>query len=159
MLYQRDEPGIANAFQAASATLMLASHQRLLRQPLLPLAEDGAAARALYDAPFVALAHDSAADPVFFYANRKAQELFEMSWEEMVRLPSRHSAEPLARAERQRLLDQVARHGYIDDYSGVRISKTAKRFLIERASVWNLLDASGQVVGQAASFANWIPLD
>jgi hypothetical protein len=101
------------------------------------------------------LAHDSAPDPVFFYANLTAQSLFEMSWQNMVQLPSRHSAEPVQREERQRLLDCVRRQGYIDDYAGVRISATGKRFRIARASVWNLLDASGDSVGQAASFSAW----
>jgi hypothetical protein len=59
------------------------------------------------------------------------------------------------REERQRLLDCVRRQGYIDDYAGVRISATGKRFRIARASVWNLLDASGDSVGQAASFSAW----
>jgi hypothetical protein len=53
------------------------------------------------------------------------------------------------------LLDCVRRQGYIDDYAGVRVSATGKRFRIARASVWNLLDASGDSVGQAASFSAW----
>jgi len=158
MIHDRSEPDIANEFQAASATLILASHRLLTGQALLSLPGENDAGRALYDACFVVLAHDIAPDPVFFYANRKAQQLFEMSWDEMVSLPSRHSAESPARSDRQRLLDQVARQGYIDDYSGIRVSKTGKRFLIERATVWNLMDAAGQVLGQAAAFATWIPL-
>ncbi len=158
MIHDRSEPGIANGFQAASATFILASHRLLTGQALLSISDKDDAGRALYDASLVVLAHDVASDPVFFYANRKAQQLFEMSWDEMVSLPSRHSAESPARSKRQRLLDQVARQGYIDDYSGIRVSKTGKRFLIERASVWNLMDAAGQVVGQAAAFATWIPL-
>jgi hypothetical protein len=159
MIHDRSEPGVANGFQAASATLILASHQLLTRQALLlSIPEENAVGPALYDASFVVLAHDSAPDPVFFYANRKAQQLFEMSWDEMVSLPSRLSAESPVRSERQRLLDQVARQGYIDDYSGIRVSKTGKRFLIESATVWNLMDAAGQVLGQAAAFGSWIPL-
>ena len=158
MIYDRNEPGIANGFQAANAAIILASHQRMTNQALLVVPEENDVGRALYDAPFVVLAHDIASDPVFFYANRKAQQLFEMAWDEMVSLPSRHSAESPARSERQRLLEQVARQGYIDDYSGIRVSKTGKRFLIERATVWNLMDAAGQVVGQAAAFGIWIPL-
>lgn len=158
MIHDRNEPGSANGFQAASATLILASHQLLTRQALLSIPGENAVGPALYDTSFVVLAHDIAPDPVFFYANRKAQQLFEMSWDEMVSLPSRHSAESPARSDRQRLLDQVARQGYIDDYSGIRVSKTGKRFLIGSATVWNLMDAAGQVVGQAAAFAAWIPL-
>ena len=159
MDFDRSEPADGNQFQAAHAALIAGSHIRLLQRELLPGSADPAdLARRLYHAPFVVLAHDTASDPVFFYANRQAQQLFEMTWEEMVCLPSRHSAAPAGREERQRLLDKVASQGYIDDYSGVRVSKNRKRFLIERASVWNLLTAAGQVIGQAATFSAWLPL-
>jgi len=156
MQFNRDEPSPANHFQAENANLIVSSHLHLLQRELLPTTPYAVElARALYHAPFVVLAHDTAPDPVFFYVNLTAQSLFEMSWQDMVQLPSRHSAEPLQREERQRLLDCVRRQGYIDDYAGVRISATGKRFRIARASVWNLLDASGECVGQAASFSAW----
>jgi hypothetical protein len=159
MDFDRGEPDETNGFQAANAALIAASHLRLLRRPLLP--EGGAdvdLGRRLYVAPFVVLAHDTAPDPVFFYANLAAQRLFEMSWRDMVRLPSRRSAEPLAREERQRLLDRVAGRGYIDDYAGVRIASSGRRFRIAGATVWNLLDIDSHIVGQAAAFDDWVPL-
>jgi hypothetical protein len=157
MEYDRSTPSPSNAFQSGHAQLLLNSHRTLLKRNLIEFipTEIG---RALYEAPMVVLAHDTAADPVFFYANRQAQTLFGMTWQEMVTLPSRLSAEPMAREERQRLLDRVSRQSYIDDYSGVRIAKSGKRFLIEHATVWNLLDADGQVVGQAAAFDHWVPV-
>jgi len=158
MTYDRSEPSQSNGFQAESAELIIASYQRLIGQPLDCGQAGGDLGHALYSAPSVVLAHDAGSDPVFFYANRTAQQLFEMAWEEMVRLPSRLSAEPLAQDERQRLLRLVARQGYIDDYSGVRVSRTGKRFLIERATVWNLTNGEGKLVGQAAMFKTWIPL-
>jgi hypothetical protein len=111
--------------------------------------------RTLYHAPFVVLSHDTGDDPLFAYANLAAQERFELPWAEIVGMPSRFSAEPLARDERQRLLERVARDGYIDDYSGVRIAKSGRRFMIRRATVWNLIDAHGNKTGQAATFSDW----
>ncbi len=70
-------------------------------------------------------------------------------------LPSRYSAEPLAREERARLLAQVARQGYTDDYAGVRVSASGRRFLVRRATVWNLIAPDGALCGQAATFAEW----
>ena len=137
---------------------LLESHRRLTNRSLLaPLERDtpGSVAARLYEAPFVVLAHDTAADPCFTYANRAAQRLFEMDWSEIVGLPSRLSAEAPAREERQRLLDRVTAHGYIDDYSGVRIAKSGRRFRILRATVWNLHDRLGRPLGQAATFADW----
>lgn len=149
----RAEPHPDNGYQEAQARLIASSHRRLTGRELLP--EGDRFGERLYAAPFVVLAHDTRADPVFFYANLAAQQLFEMSWEAMVSLPSRCSAEPLARAERQALLDRVARDGWIGDYSGVRISATGKRFLVSNATVWNLIDAAGKRQGQAAAFSRW----
>jgi hypothetical protein len=157
MRHDRSQPSALNGFQRGSATCILASYRKMTGNALLPDGESGDSGRDLYDAPLVVLAHDTAPDPVFFYANQCAQHLFEMTWTEMISLPSRNSAEPLARQERDRLLARVSRHGFIDDYSGVRVSKTGRRFLIERAVVWNLVDHHGACHGQAAMFSRWIP--
>jgi hypothetical protein len=149
-------PGLANAFLAEHVELLLRTYRHWTGRDLLAANLRGpAAARALYEAPFALLSHDTQPDPCFSYANLTAQRLFEFSWPEIVGLPSRLSAEPLLREERERLLARVAAHGYIDDYSGVRIGKTGRRFRIQRATVWNLLDGRGQFCGQAACFADW----
>jgi hypothetical protein len=109
----------------------------------------------LYEAPFAVVAHDTCADPIFAYANRMAQNAFEMNWAEITSIPSRQSAEPVLQDERQSLLQRVHQFGYIDDYSGIRISKTGKRFWIRNATVWNLIDTNGARVGQAARFDHW----
>lgn len=153
------EPAEDNGFHANHVALLLDSLHRLTGRRLLPPGTSAVAtARTLYHAPFVVLSHDTAADPRFTYANRQAQTLFAMPWQEIVGLPSRYSAEPLAREERQRLLDRVARQGYIDDYSGVRIARDGRRFRVANAIVWNLADADGQPCGQAASFDTWHPV-
>lgn len=111
---------------------------------------------ALFEAPFALVSHGIEDEPIFNFGNQTALALFELTWDQFTRLPSRQSAEPMNREERQRLLDQVTKQGYIADYSGVRISATGKRFLIEKAIVWNLMDSSGQYQGQAAMFDQWV---
>ncbi len=149
------------ALDPAFHRLLSGSHLRLTGAPLITDAaicrEDAAAqAQWLYrDAPFCLLAHDTSADPVFIYANRKAQLCFEYDWDEMIRLPSRLSAEAPNRAERQRLLESVTRSGFIDNYKGLRIAKSGRRFWIEQAVVWQLIDEAGALHGQAAMFRNW----
>jgi len=101
------------------------------------------------------LAHNTDPDPRFIYANRAAQTAFEYEWDEITSLASRLSAEPVDREERQRLLDSVARHGFAEGYSGIRIAKSGRRFLIEEGVVWQLIDLDGAVRGQAATFAHW----
>lgn len=112
-------------------------------------------AEKIFHAPFVLVSHGTQADPILNYGNAAALNLWEMSWEELTRTPSRLTAEAPERGERARLLDAVTRRGYIDDYSGVRISKTGRRFRIARATVWNLLDEAGAPCGQAAMFDEW----
>lgn len=141
------------------ARLIADSHLRVVGRPLLAAApaEPAALAAALWQAPCAVVAHGTEADPVFSYGNRLALELFEMDFAAFTALPSRFSAEPLARGERAALLERVARHGYIDDYAGVRISASGRRFRIAGATVWNLLDADGAYRGQAATFSQWMP--
>jgi hypothetical protein len=107
------------------------------------------------DAPFAVLAHNTDADPVFTYANRTAQSCFEYKWDEFVTIPSRLSAEAPNRDKRQRLLDAVARNGFIDNYRGLRIAKSGRRFWIEGGIVWELRDENGERRGQAALFTSW----
>jgi PAS domain-containing protein len=107
------------------------------------------------DAPFVLVAHNSASDPRFIYANKAAQALFEYSWDEFITLPSQLSAEAPNRAERQQLLDAVARNGFMRGYRGVRISKSGRRFQMEDGIVWQLIDQDGTPRGQAATFSVW----
>lgn len=138
------------------SALIASSYLRLLKRPLLPAAcGPEAFAKALFYAPFAVVSHNTENDPVFNYANAKALQLFEMDWEEFTRTPSRLSAEPVDRQERDRLLAKVAERGYIDDYHGIRISKNGKRFMIRNAVVWNLSDQAGRYQGQAACFSDW----
>jgi hypothetical protein len=115
-------------------------------------------AEKIYSAPFVLVSHGTQADPVLNYGNGTALTLWEMTWEELTQTPSRLTAEALNREERARLLAAVTQHGFIDDYAGVRISKTGKRFRIRQATVWNLLTPEGVYCGQAATFRDWEPL-
>lgn len=111
--------------------------------------------RRLFEAPFVVVSHGTQADPILNYGNRAALDLWEISWDELIRMPSRLTAEAPDREERARLLDRVTRDGYIADYSGVRIARSGKRFRIHQALVWNLVTAEGEPCGQAATFDRW----
>ena len=133
---------------------LLQSYQHLLGRPLVPPG-DVDLWLSLWNAPQVVVAHGCEADPVFFYGNRLALEVFEMDFAAFTALPSRFSAEALEREERACLLERVGRDGFIDDYSGIRISRSGRRFRIEQAVVWNLSDESGCLFGQAATFAAW----
>jgi hypothetical protein len=134
--------------------LIVESFNRLTGKPLIPNIPSAAIElRALlWDAPRAIVAHGTEADPIFFYGNRLALELFEMSADEFARLPSRLSAEPLAQEARVKLLEKVSQQGYVEGYSGIRIAKSGRRFMITDTTVWNLLDEAGGNHGQAAVF-------
>ena len=133
--------------------LLTDSYARLVGAPLVPPGTD---ADWLYrEAPFVVVAHGTDQDPKFIYANKAAQNCFEYSWEEFMSLPSRLSAEAPDRAERQSLLEEVARNGFLSGYRGLRVAKSGRRFIIEDGVVWELLDRDGTRHGQAATFLSW----
>lgn len=129
------------------------SYRKLTGRPLV--VTEGGLVEALWLAPAAIVAHGIEPDPVFFFGNRTALSLFEMDFAAFTQLPSRLSAEPMLREARGRLLDRVARDGIIDDYAGVRISSTGRRFRIVGATVWNLTDPEGAHAGQAAAFSDW----
>ena len=140
--------------------ILLDSFRRWTGRELMP--RDGAIeeqAAALYRASFVVVSHGTQADPILNYGNRAALSLWEMTVETLLQTPSRLTAEPLHRDERARLLERTARDGYVDDYQGTRISSSGRRFRIDQATVWNLIDAAGHLVGQAATFSEWRFLD
>jgi hypothetical protein len=112
-------------------------------------------AEKVFHAPFILVSHGTEADPILNYGNNSALQLWEMSWAELTRTPSRLTAEAPNREERAQLLATVTEQGFIDNYSGIRISNTGRRFRIAQATVWNLLDEHDQPCGQAAMFAQW----
>ncbi|MEI6657596.1 MAG: MEKHLA domain-containing protein [Planctomycetota bacterium] len=143
----------------ARARLIIESYATLLGRPLVdPEGSDIARAERLYRSPFVVVAHGTELDPMLSYGNDAALRLWEMDADVMLRTPSRLTAEFVHREERSRLLERTRREGFVDDYSGVRITRTGRRFKIERAIVWNLVDAAGTLHGQAATFDQWTPL-
>ncbi len=152
-------PDVPPSEWEAFTTILLDSFRQFVGRELIPrggnAVEDAAA---LFRSPFVVVAHGTQADPILCYGNRTALELWEVDIPQLTSMPSRLTAEPMHREERARLLERTTRDGFVDDYRGVRISRTGKRFLIERAIVWNLVDPQGNRVGQAATFAEWTPL-
>jgi hypothetical protein len=112
-------------------------------------------AQTLFLAPFVVVSHGMEEDPILNYGSQLALTLWEMTWEELLRTPSRITAEPVNRAEREWMLERARTRGYIDNYRGVRISHSGRRFLIENAIVWNVADPTGRRLGQAATFSRW----
>ena len=136
--------------------LVLDSYNRLLGHELIErkgTAEEQA--QKLFLAPFVVASHGTEADPIYNYGNQLLLDLWERSWDELIKTPSRLSAEPILREERQMILQKSAAQGYLKNYQCVRISRTGKRYKIEDITLWNVLDKQGKYCGQAATFSQW----
>lgn len=80
--------------------------------------------------------------------------------DEFLGLHSRYSAEPMLREQRAAFLAEVTANGFVQNYSGVRIAKDGSRFLIEQATVWNVVDIAQpeNVLGQAVVIKKWKPI-
>ncbi|MEK3885440.1 MEKHLA domain-containing protein [Paenibacillus sp. PL2-23] len=135
------------------ARLLLDSYKRLTGKTLLVEQAGQSLAEAMEEAPFVVLSHGLEDDPILNYGNRMARKLWEIDEATLLTTPSRLTAEPMERDERARFLARVSEQGYVDDYTGIRISSLGRRFFIVNATVWNLVDDSGAYRGQAAMFA------
>ncbi len=100
------------------------------------------------EAPHAVVAHGTEADPLFFYGNRTALALFAMRAADFIGLPSHRSAEPALRDERAAMLARLERDQIVDDYAGVRIAASGRRFAIGPAHVWNLVEERGRASGK-----------
>lgn len=152
-------PTQENNYLSSHIQLLHNSLQTLTGQNLIKKNESPEeAAHRIFHAPFALLSHSNAPDPILTYGNRTILEIFELNWEELITTLSRYTAEAPDREERAQLLARVTANGFIDDYSGVRVSQNGQRFRIKQALVWNLTSDQGSFCGQAAMFEHWTTL-
>lgn len=112
--------------------------------------------KGLFEMAMPLVSHGTEADPIFCYGNLAALKLWEMSWDEFTALPSRKSAEAVAdiQSDRSKLMAEAIKNGFVENYTGWRISKSGSRFMISKTLLWNAVDSRGVVLGQAALIGN-----
>src|SRR5579864_6544621 len=94
-----------NSSAIAQTQLMARSLNHWTGRALLPgLFNPLGLAKNIFEAPFVLVSHGTETDPILNYGNAAALSLWEMSWDELTRTPSRLTAEAPNREERARLL-------------------------------------------------------
>ncbi len=148
------------AWVETHSALLCASFAHWTGQTLVPeMGKFTSLAAALFYSPRVVVSHDTQPDPRFNYANQRALDLWETTWEQFIGLPSRYSAEPDRQPERQHFLQQVTQKGWANNYQGIRITRRGRKFFIRDAILWNVVDAQGNLHGQAAMFTAWDWLD
>ncbi|MEA5532887.1 MEKHLA domain-containing protein [Crocosphaera sp. XPORK-15E] len=111
-------------------------------------------AQQLFGVPFAVASHGIETDPIFNYGNQKALDIWELTWEEFIKIPSRKTAELVEQTERDRLLAETTKKGF-SYFSGIRITSTGKRFKINNGIVWNVIDEQQINQGQAAVYSDF----
>ncbi|MGV9937646.1 MEKHLA domain-containing protein [Streptomyces olivaceoviridis] len=148
------------ATDPAFAAPLLAGHLRLVGEPLCPARwyTDQEAARWLHDrALFGLLAHDTSADPFFVHANSRARERCGCSWGEFVGMPSRLSARPDGRRDRDAFARGVRADHYATGCLEIRVGKGGRPCWTEDVTRWDPMDTRGRIHGQTAVFRSWSP--
>lgn len=136
---------------------LLDSYEKLLSTALISRKDDlEEQTKTLFFALFVVVSHGTQSDPIFNYGNQTTLNLWEMSWEKLVKTPSRQTVKDhISEEERAKMLQQAKEKGYIDHYQGIRITSTGKLFKINNAIIWNITNPQGTYLGQAATFLEW----
>jgi hypothetical protein len=106
--------------------------------------------RSVWDGAFALLTHDRNA--ILSYGNRFALGLWETDWETLTVTPSRLTAPEEDRAARAEIMAAVERDGFTRAYTGRRVSRSGRLFLIENATVFTLTDEKGAGFGTGAFF-------
>ena len=135
--------------------LLADSFARLVGHSLVETDGTTSIGEALFEAPFVVVSHGLEDDPLLNYGNAIALTLWEMSWEELTSTPSRQTAETANQQERAEAMARVKEVGFTEGYSGIRISKSGRRFRINDTVIWNVVSADKIYCGQAATFSSW----
>lgn len=131
---------------------ILDSYEKIVNQKLIARTNPSLDFKTVNLGHFALLAHNAAEDPIFTYGNEYALKLWEIQFEDFIKMPSRLSAEEDLRTVRAEMLHAVHEKNYFDAYEGTRISSTGKRFKIKNVTVWNVFNESNARIGQAAYF-------
>lgn len=138
------------------AVLLVTSYRALTGHDLggvVAVPHGATTALELFEAPAVVLSHGTEDDPVLNYANAAALRRWACTWPEFVGMPSRTTAEPSERVARAEAFDRMRATGWSDDYSGIRVDRSGQRFEIVGAVIWEVRDAAGNHLGDAATFS------
>lgn len=145
-------PSADNGYHDDFVRRLLAAFTRAAGHDLVALsgADPAALGRSVYFGNFALLSHRGDGDATLNYGNALALTLWECGWEAFTAMSSRDTAPVAGRAAREAMMAEVARTGFVSGYSGERVSRGGRRFMIVDATVWRLQDAAGVPFGIAA---------
>lgn len=144
-------PGEENDFQNTFLQKVLASHLCVVGKPLLA----GLHGRDVWSGDFALLTHRGDPQAMLNYGNAFALRPWEFDWDQFSATPSSATAPEEGRAAREEMMQQVIQNGFVTGYSGQRISRTGRLFLIQDVTIWRLLEESGESLGVGAFFRHY----
>ena len=147
-------PGEANNYHAAFVARLAASFahvtgRNLIAEAGLDLGDLGLSA---WLGDFALLSHRGGPDAVLNYGNAFALRLWDYDWDSFITVPSAATAPSAVTPARDLLMQKVHHDNFVSGYSGERISRTGRRFIIQDVTVWRLLEETGGCFGMAAFF-------
>ena len=151
-------PGPENGWQGDHIARLMAAFARVTGRDLVAELgldtgiDPGALGRSAWEGDFALLSHRGDGQATLNYGNRFALALWEMDWAVFTATPSVATAPPVDVPERGAMMEEVARSGFVGNYTGRRVSATGKLFTIDDGMIWRLLDAKGEAFGVAATF-------
>ena len=131
------------------------SYENLIGKKLCDIASNEHLSSVIKILPFPIASHTNNTVPTFNYANDAMLRLFGMHESEFIGLDSKLSATRSNQVERQKLLDEVHQHGFIENYQGYRVRKDGTEFFIKKATIWNVYNAEDEFDGQAVIIYEW----
>ena len=142
----------------AHITRLVRSFTVLTGRDLVPYdANPSLLAERVQRAPFIIMSRSFERDELPAYGNDLALNLWQQSWDQFTALPM--SDESDASAEEQVMWEQANELalavGHADVVSGVLTAGPGRRIRFTRATIWNVLDDDGQIVGQATLLPTW----
>ncbi len=142
-------PAEANFHQDAYIRCVADSFARVTGAPLL---QSGLSGQGAWLGDFALLTHRGDDQAMLNYGNLFALRLWESSWAEFTTTPSAATAPPEDIGPRHAVMQKVARDNFVRGYSGRRISRKGRLFVIEDVTIWRLLDDDGEAFGVGAFF-------
>jgi hypothetical protein len=100
-----------------------------------PLPQSALSGQGAWLGDFALLTHRGDDQATLNYGNTFALGLWEASWEEFTTTPSAATAPPEDHASRGAVMQKVARDNFVRGYSGRRISRKGRLFIIEDVTI------------------------
>jgi hypothetical protein len=150
-------PSEENDYQSAFVTQVVESFARVTGKSLIEeagLGRDGLG-RKVYFGDFALLCHRGDAQAILNYGNAFTLALWDCDWNTFVSTPSGATAPEQASGSRDLLMKKVNQNNFVTRYSGPRISRAGRLFLIQDVTVWRLIDATGGSFGVGAFFRRY----